>query len=122
MERPQELKKTLGLFQLLAFGVAGVLGASWIYTNSALFSEHGAGGVVLGLAVAVVLAAFVALAYGELTTAFPRAGGEVVFSSIALCRRSSFWTRSLLRGVCVAPFAFYVPAMGYVVGGWSSSA
>src|SRR5690625_674596 len=45
MERPQDLQKTLGLFQLLAFGVAGLLGASWIYTNSALFAEYGAAGV-----------------------------------------------------------------------------
>ncbi|HIW46471.1 MAG TPA: APC family permease [Candidatus Yaniella excrementigallinarum] len=115
MERPQELKKTLGLFQLLAFGVAGVLGASWIYTNSALFSEHGAGGVVLGLAVAVVLAAFVALAYAELTTAFPRAGGEVVFSYIALGRRSSFFTGWMLIGAYVSSLAFYVTAFGYLL-------
>src|SRR5699024_6986822 len=116
MERPQELKKTLGLFQLLAFGVAGVLGASWIYTNSALFSEHGAGGVVLGLAVAVVLAAFVALAYAELTTAFPRAGGEVVFSYIALGRRPSFFPGWILVGVYAAALAFCVTAFGYRLG------
>lgn len=29
-----ELKKSLGSLQLLAFGVAGVVGASWLYTNS----------------------------------------------------------------------------------------
>lgn len=115
MEKPQELQKTLGLLQLLAFGVAGVLGASWIYTNSALFTEHGAGGVVFGLALAVVLAAFVALAYAELTTAFPRAGGEVVFSYITLGRGSSFFTGWMLIGAYVSSLAFYVTAFGYLL-------
>ena len=57
-----ELKKSLNMFQLLAFGVAGVVGTSWIYTNSKLFAEYGAGGVVFGLIAGVLLAACVALA------------------------------------------------------------
>ena len=42
-----ELKKSLNMFQLLAFGVAGVVGTSWIYTNSKLFAEYGAGAYLI---------------------------------------------------------------------------
>src|SRR5690625_7879789 len=98
MERPQELKKTLGLFQLLAFGVAGVLGASWSYTHAALFSEHGAGGVVLGVAIAGVLAAFLAPADAEITTAFPRAGGGGGVSGARPGRRAPFFPGPVLSG------------------------
>jgi|GEM_PF-6095643 len=49
MESPQDLQKTLGLFQLLAFGVAGVLGASWIYTiphYSPSMGQQGCAGIL----------------------------------------------------------------------------
>ncbi|GAA2095103.1 MULTISPECIES: APC family permease [Brevibacterium] len=111
-----ELKKSLGLLQLLAFGIAGVVGSSWIYTNSLLFDSYGAGGVVLGLAIGVLLATCVALAYSELTSAFPRAGGEVVFSYTALGRRASFFTGWMLLGAYVSSLAFYVTAFGYLLG------
>ena len=87
-----ELKKTLGFLPLIALGVAGVIGSSWIYTNSAFFEQYGAGGMIFGLAIGTLLAACVALAYAELTTLFPRAGGEVVYSFTILGRPASFLT------------------------------
>lgn len=111
-----ELKKSLGVFQLLAFGVAGVVGSSWIYTNSTLFDSYGSGGVVFGLAIGVLLATCVALAYSELTTAFPRAGGEVVYSYTSMGRGPAFFTGWMLLGAYVSSLAFYVTAFGYLLG------
>lgn len=111
-----DLKKSLGTIQLLAFGVAGVVGASWIYTNSTFFDAYGAGGVILGLCLGIALAACVALAYARLAHAFPRAGGEVVFSFATLGRRSSFLTGWMLLGAYVSSLAFYVTAFGYLLG------
>lgn len=111
-----DLKKSLGTIQLLAFGVAGVVGASWIYTNSTFFASYGAGGVILGLCLGVALAACVALAYSRLAQAFPRAGGEVVFSFAVLGRRASFITGWMLLGAYVSSLAFYVTAFGYLLG------
>lgn len=111
-----ELKKSLGLFQLLAFGVAGVIGTSWIYTNSKLMADYGAGGMVFGLLLGVALAACVALAYSELTTAFPRAGGEVVFSYTTMGRGPAFFTGWMLLGAYVSSLAFYVTAFGFLLG------
>lgn len=110
-----ELKKSLNMFQLLAFGVAGVVGTSWIYTNSKLFAEYGAGGVVFGLIAGVLLAACVALAYSELTTTFPRAGGEVVYSYTSMGRGAAFITGWMLLGAYVSSLAFYVTAFGFLL-------
>lgn len=111
-----ELKKSLGSLQLLAFGVAGVVGASWIYTNSKFFASYGAGGVIIGLTIGVLLAACVALAYSELATAFPRAGGEVVYSYTSMGRGASFFTGWMLLGAYVSSLAFYVTAFGFLLG------
>lgn len=111
-----EMKKSLGLFQLLALGVAGVLGSSWIYTNSTFFDTYGAGGMILGIALGGVLAAMVALAYSELTTLFPRAGGEVVFSYTALGRVAGFVAGWMLIGAYLSSTAFYVTAFGTLLG------
>ncbi|GAA1364065.1 amino acid permease [Brevibacterium luteolum] len=116
-----ELKKSLGMLQLLAFGVAGVVGTSWIYTNSTLFGEYGAGGVVFGLAAGVLLAACVALAYSELTTTFPRAGGEVVYSYTSMGRGAAFFTGWMLLGAYVSSLAFYVTAFGFLLGNFFPS-
>lgn len=111
-----DLKQTLGTWQLLAFGVAGVVGASWIYTNSAFFDLYGAGGVLIGLAIGVALAACIASAYSRFTAVFPRAGGEVVFAYATLGRGASFLTGWMLLGAYVSSLAFYVTAFGYLLG------
>lgn len=111
-----EIKKSLSFFQLLALGVAGVVGSSWIYTNSRFFSEYGAGGMIFGIALGGMLAATVALAYSELTSLFPRAGGEVVFTYTALGRLAGFATGWLLIGAYVSSTAFYVTAIGTLLG------
>ena len=46
------LTRTLGMFQLIALGAAGVVGTSWIYTNGDFFATYGAGGEIFGCVVA----------------------------------------------------------------------
>jgi APA family basic amino acid/polyamine antiporter len=112
---PQDLTKSLTLPMLVALGVAGVLGTSWVYTASKFFSEYGAGGEIFGLAVAGLLAACVALAYAELAARFPRAGGELVFAYAAFGRRMAFVAGWLLVGAYVSSLAFYVTASGMLL-------
>lgn len=111
-----EMKKSLSFFQLLALGVAGVVGSSWIYTNSRFFDTYGAGGMIFGIAIGGVLAAMVALAYSELTTLFPRAGGEVVYSYTILGRAAGFLTGWMLIGAYISSTGFYVTAFGTLLG------
>lgn len=110
-----ELKKSLGFLPLIALGVAGVVGTSWIYTNGKFFSNYGAGGMIFGLLAGTLLAGCVALAYSELATLFPRAGGEVVYSYVALNRPLAFMTGWLLIGAYVSSLAFYVTAFGFLL-------
>ncbi|MCS6711520.1 APC family permease [Brachybacterium sp. EF45031] len=110
------LKQTLGLPSLIALGVAGVVGSSWIYTSSRFFADLGAGGMILGLLLGASLAACVALAYGELTSAVPRAGGEVVWGYTALGRPAGFATGWFHIGAYLSSLAFYVTAFGTLLG------
>ncbi|QCB27383.1 APC family permease [Corynebacterium endometrii] len=108
----QELNKSLGYFPLIALGVSGVVGSGWIYTNGSFFADYGAGGMIFGLALGSILAAFVALAYAQLTSLFPRAGGEVVFGYTLMGRRWGFWAGWLIIGAYVSSLAFYFTAFG----------
>ena len=111
-----ELKKTLGFPSLIALGVAGVVGSSWIYTSSTFFADLGAGGMIIGLLIGAAFAACVALAYGELTSAVPRAGGEVVWGYTALGRSAGFATGWFHIGAYLASLSFYVTAFGTLLG------
>lgn len=111
-----ELKKSLGTSALIALGVAGVVGSSWIYTSSIYFADFGAGGMILGLLAGAAMAACVALAYGELASTIPRAGGEVVWGYAALGRRAGFATGWFHIGAYISSLAFYVTALGTLLG------
>lgn len=107
-----DLRKSISPAALVAIGAAGVIGSSWLYLGSAFFSTFGAGGTILGMVVATVLAVFVALAYSELATRLPRAGGEVVYAFVGLNRLTSFIVGWLLIGTYAGMVAFYVTATG----------
>jgi APA family basic amino acid/polyamine antiporter len=106
------LRKSIGTFPLIAMGAAGIIGTSWIYTNGEFFAAYGAGGEIFGLAIATVLVSFVAMAYAELASKLPRAGGEIVYGYVAFNRTVSFVGGWLLIGAYVSSLAFYVTASG----------
>jgi len=105
-----QLKKDISFVGLVALGSAGVIGSSWIYTNSKFFAKYGAGGEIFGFALATIIATFIALAYAELATVFPRAGGEVVYTYVAFDRKTSFLAGWALIGAYMSSLAFYVTA------------
>lgn len=108
----QSLKKSLGFVTLVMLGTAGVVGSGWIYTTSSFFREYGAGGVVLGMALASFLAACIALAYAELAAQFPRTGGEILYTFLAYNRTLAFVIGWLLIGAFISTTAFYMAAFG----------
>jgi len=73
------LKRVLEWYHILALGVAGIVGTSWVYLNTTFYDLYGPGGVILGYLVATTMAALIALAYSEMGSAIPREGGEVAF-------------------------------------------
>lgn len=106
------LKKSLSFSSLVTLGAAGIIGSGWIYTTSAFFAEYTAGGVIAGMLLASILACFIALAYAELASQFPRAGGEILYSFIAYNRTLSFIIGWLLIGAFISSTAFYMAAFG----------
>lgn len=104
------LQKQISFMGLIALGAAGVIGTSWIYTNSRFFAAYGAGGEIFGFAIGTIMASLIALAYAELSTLFPRAGGEVVYTYVAYGRGISFLSGWALVGAYLASLAFYVTA------------
>lgn len=107
-----DLQKRLGLVQLVALGAAGVVGTSWIYTNGKFFAKYGAGGEIFGLMAAAVLCSFIAMAYAQMASTIPRAGGEVVYAYSAFNRTTGFAAGWLLAGAFISSLAFYVTAFG----------
>lgn len=110
-----DLRKSLGMIQLLSLGAAGVVGTSWIYTNGTYFAKYGAGGMIFGLVLGAALATFIALAYGELAAKFPRAGGEVVYGYLGFNRGVAFVGGWLLLGAYLSSLAFYVTGSGMLL-------
>lgn len=100
---------------LIALGAAGVVGTSWIFTASAFFREYGPGGEILGLVVAGLLAGCIALAYAEMVSRYPKAGGEVVFALEVIGPRTAFVAGWLLIGAFIGSLAFYVAAAGFLL-------
>lgn len=107
-----DLQKRLGLVQMIALGAAGVVGTSWIYTNGQFFAKYGAGGEIFGLMGAAVLCSFIAMAYAQMASTIPRAGGEVVYAYSAFNRTTGFAAGWLLAGAFISSLAFYVTAFG----------
>lgn len=110
-----QLKRTIGTAALVAVGAAGIIGSSFLYLGSQFFAKFGLGGTIVGMLLATVLAGCVALAISELTSIFPRAGGELVFSYVAFNRGAGFIVGWLLIGIFTGIVAFYVTAAGFLV-------
>ncbi|WP_291440514.1 APC family permease [Desulfovibrio sp.] len=108
----RSLKRTLSFPSLVILGAAGIIGSGWIYTTSDFFASYGAGGVVFGMLLASLIAACIALAYGELASQFPRAGGEILYTFIAFNRGLAFIIGWMLIGAFLSSTAFYMAAFG----------
>ncbi len=92
-----ELKRSLGLFPLTNIVIANMIGAGIFTTSGLLIADLGSPLVMLALwVVGGIIALCGALAYGELGTAMPHAGGEYIFLS-----------------------RLYHPALGFL-SGWTS--
>ncbi len=109
------LKQDIGSWSLISMGVGGVIGSSWIYTNSQFFKQYGAGGEIFGLCVASVLAILISLSFAELATLFPKSGGEVVYGDVAFGKKGALFAGWALLGSYISILAFYVTASSFLI-------
>lgn len=121
-------KRVLSRWDLLSIGLGAVVGWSWILYAGLWSSTPGMVGGVIAWVVVGLLCTLVGLVYAELSSAFPRAGGEVVFAFEGLGERAMFaaawcillaWGSLLLFETITFPIileglGFRVPHVGYL--------
>jgi len=122
-----ELSRELTLFQIVMMGVGMMIGAGVFLGVGNAIAVAGPGGVVLTFALNGVIALFTAMAYAELSSAIPRAGGAYNFARIAFGRGPSFlagwmeWFASSVAGSMYAlVFGIYTLRYAEALGllGW----
>ncbi len=85
MPNRSSLRRELGLWSLIAYGVGDILGAG-IYALVGEVAGRAGRYAWLSFVVTIVLAGFTALSYAELGSRFPQSGGEASF-----CRKTIGW-------------------------------
>ena len=110
-----ELSRELSLFQITMMGVGMMIGAGVFLGVGNAIHHSGPGGVLLTFALNGLIAIFTAMAYAELSSAIPKAGGAYNFARIGFGRSTSFvagwmeWFASSVAGSAYAiTFAIYV--------------
>ena len=117
MKKEIGLKRELGLFEATLCGVGIILGAG-IYALVGKAAGLAGNAVWLSFLIASVIAMFTGLSYAELSSLFPKAGAEYVYTSEAFGKRSAFiigWLiilSGIIAGATVAiGFAGYFSAL-----------
>lgn len=90
MEEKKELKRVLGKLDLFAIGFGAIIGWGWISMGATWIGGAGMLGACLSFVFAGIMMIFVALCYGELASAMPKAGGPQNFAWRAYGTKASF--------------------------------
>ncbi len=88
----QELKKALGLKDVVALAFGTMIGWGWIMLAGKWVELAGVWGAVIAFVIGGILCIFVGICYAELTPMLPLAGGELVFSYRGLGYNASYIT------------------------------
>ena len=80
------LQRVLGLWQLTAIGIGGIIGAGIFSLAGAVANEKAGPGVLLSFLVAGVASACAALSYAEFAGMIPKAGSAHTYGYVVLGR------------------------------------
>jgi basic amino acid/polyamine antiporter, APA family len=78
------LQRVLGLWQLTAIGIGGIIGAGIFSLAGAVANEKAGPGVLLSFLVAGVASACAALSYAEFAGMIPKAGSAYTYGYVVL--------------------------------------
>lgn len=132
-QHPEQLRKILGRRDVLALAFGAMIGWGWVVLAGDLIDQAGTIGSMLAFAVGAIMILLVGLTYAELTSALPRAGGELAFTFAGLGPTASYicgWTLVLAYlSVCAfeavalpTVFGYMFPGFQfghlYTLGGW----
>jgi basic amino acid/polyamine antiporter, APA family len=84
LEEGGELQRVLGLWQLTAIGIGGIIGAGIFSLAGAVANEKAGPGVLLSFMVAGVASACAALSYAEFAGIVPKAGSAYTYGYVVL--------------------------------------
>ncbi|MFE3641051.1 amino acid permease [Streptomyces sp. NPDC059169] len=101
------LKRTMGLFQLVSFGIGAIVGTGIFVGLSDSVSEAGPA-VVVSFALAAITCVFTAFSFAELGSAMPVSGSSYSFAYATLGERVAFltgWCLLLEYGISVSAVA-----------------
>ncbi|MER5706261.1 amino acid permease [Streptomyces sp. NPDC042898] len=101
------LKRTMGLFQLVCFGVGAIVGTGIFVGLSDSVAEAGPA-VVISFVLAAITCIFTAFSFAELGSAIPVSGSSYSFAYASLGERTAFlvgWCLLLEYGVSVSAVA-----------------
>ncbi|WP_423798585.1 APC family permease [Neobacillus sp. SAB-20_R2A] len=128
-----QLKKLLSKWDLLTIGVGAAVGWTWVMYAGVWTSVPGSMGGVFAFLVGGILCSFVGLAYAELASAMPRAGGDIVYTFKGLGDRWAFFAgacvgyglltlivvETIMLPIILSALGFPLPKIGalYSVGG-----
>lgn len=90
-----ELKRTLGLAECIFFGVGSILGAG-IYALVGKVAGVSGNLIWLSFFIASITALSTAFSYAELSSAFPRAGGEYEYAKQAFGKKIGFFLGAII--------------------------
>jgi APA family basic amino acid/polyamine antiporter len=105
------LIKALGRWDVLAVGFGAMIGFGWVTLVGGWLDEAGTLGAALAFVVGGVVMVMVGLAYAELVSAMPRAGGEHHYALRALGSRPAFVTSWAIALGYVSVVAFEAVAL-----------
>jgi amino acid transporter len=111
----QELKRALGMGDVLALAFGTMIGWGWIMLAGKWVELAGLWGAILAFVIGAVLCIFVGLTYAELTPALPLSGGELVFSYRGLGYNASWLTGWMITFAYVGVAAWEGPAMATAI-------
>jgi amino acid transporter len=83
-EEPSGLQRTLGLWQLTAIGIGGIIGAGIFSLAGVVANQEAGPGVVISFLVAGVASAAAAFSYAEFAGLIPRAGSAYTYGYVVL--------------------------------------
>lgn len=75
-----QLKKSLSTIDLFSIGIGAVIGWSWVIYAGPWSTFGGSMGGIIAFILGGIISTFVGLTYAELSSAMPRAGGDIAFT------------------------------------------
>ncbi len=111
IEEGRELKRVMGLFDAVIYGIGGMIGAG-IFVLSGYAIEVAGPSAILSFLLCGLVASFTGLVYAELSSMFPEAGGGYSFIKRVFSGYLGFLSGWLLWAAYTISAAFYAFGFG----------